>query len=91
MRLHYVIHTVSMNGFVDSMSRYRSQLDSWIVCVPSLGNSECIYREDTMETTVIVNQILTEQKVRRKSDRNCLQQCCDAMELHDRLREISFI
>ena len=44
---------------------------SWTVCVPSLGNSEYTYREDMLETTGI-NHKLREQKVRRKSDWNCL-------------------
>jgi hypothetical protein len=51
---------------------------SWTACVPSLGNSECTYSEDTLETTVIVNQKLKEQKVRRKSGWNCLRQRCES-------------
>ena len=47
---------------------------SWTACLPFLGNSKCTYSEHTLETSVIVNHKLTEQKVRRKNDWNCLQQ-----------------
>jgi hypothetical protein len=74
MRLHYIIQFL----WVGLLSLWAGTAVSWTACVLSLGNKECTYREDTLETTAVVNQKLTEQKLRRKSDWNCLQQRCDS-------------
>jgi len=76
---HILYHAVSLHNTDCCHVRvcWAGSAVSWTAYVPSLGNSECTYSEDMLETTIIFNQKLTEQKVRRKSDWNILQQRCE--------------